>query len=853
MKSMISNIKVGTKLTVAFTFIFLFFISMGIFASYQTNQLKLQTEDMYKHLLQVRRSLQVLDVGILNMRIGLKDLMLASNNQETQAALQLIEINATDVEKQFDIIKAKYIGAPKDIEEAFKAYTIWRVGRDQNIKLAMIGKIEQVKESSLPGGIVGILRENMFASIKKIDESAKQKGDILYSTTLDLSNTLNRWLIILTVSLSLFILIIGYSLLQMCRKPLEEMNNAVVLFHKGNIDSRSLYESKNEFGVLSSSINNLLDLAQQNTILNERTEIIATEMMSEEDDKKFFHALLGKLVNYTEAQMAAVYLLSIEKNTFDYFDSIGMDESARKPFDANHFEGEFGPALFSGKLQHIQDLPEETRFEFRTVNGKLIPREIITIPIHSGDQIIAIISLASTNRFSKLSVDLINRMLAAISARIEGILAFRSIKEYKDTLETQNQELNAQRKELSAQTKELIHQNVELEMQKKQLKEASQHKTNFLTNMSHELRTPLNSVIALSEVLSRRLANKIPEEEFSYLEIIERNGKNLLLLINDILDISRIEGGHEEIMISEFNPNNVISEIVFMVQPQAEQSKVIILHESKGGNLRILSDVDKFHHILQNLIGNAVKFTESGIVTIIADQDENATIIKISDTGIGIPEDQLQTIFDEFRQADGSISRKFGGTGLGLAIAKKYANLLGGSISVISTINEGSEFTLSLPLVYIDFENKISLHQSVNISSSTRVLLVEDNESAIIQIKDLIEDIGCEVEVASDGGEALESIFRELPNAIILDLMMPGIDGFKMLEILWNKEETAHIPVLILTSKLITSDDLKFLKHSNIHQLIQKGNVNRAKFQNAVTSMLYPDAGQAISEVLNGN
>jgi len=241
--------------------------------------------------------------------------------------------------------------------------------------------------------------------------------------------------------------------------------------------------------------------------------------------------------------MAAVYLLGEDKTTYEHFESIGMDNTAGRSFDAESYEGEFGAALSSRKLQHIQDIPEDTRFTFIAVSGKLIPREIITIPILSGEKVIVLISLASINGYDNLTIELIENALNTLSARIEGILTFRKMKEFSKLLERQNRELDAQKSELSIQTEALIQQNAELEVQKNQLNEASRLKTNFLSNMSHELRTPLNSVIALSGVLSRRLADRIPEEEYSYLEVIERNGKNLLTLINDILDISRIEAG----------------------------------------------------------------------------------------------------------------------------------------------------------------------------------------------------------------------------------------------------------------------------------------------------------------------
>jgi len=453
---------------------------------------------------------------------------------------------------------------------------------------------------------------------------------------------------------------------------------------------------------------------------------------------------------------------------------------------------------------------------------------------------------------------LIDNILPTLSSRVEGILAYRRIKEFSEKLEHQNRELEAQKTELATQSSELLEQNTELEMQKTQLHEASTLKTNFLSNMSHELRTPLNSVIALSGVLNRRLPGKISREEYSYIGVIERNGKQLLELINDILDISRIESGREEIEITKFNTNNIIADVVSMIHPQAEEKNIELLHAESGSNLSITSDAGKCQHILQNLVGNAVKFTEAGKVEIAARQSGKNITIKITDTGIGIAENHLQHIFDEFRQADGGTARRFGGSGLGLAIARKYANLLGGTISVKSTPGKGSEFTLTLPLRYAA-ENRI--HEEATVTGFNHsikpplekpssgslvktILLVEDSEPAIIQLKDFLEESGYNILVARDGGEALGIISHTIPDAMILDLMMPVIDGFEVLKTLREEEKTAHIPVLILTAKHITKEELSFLKRNNIHQLIQKGDVKRNELLKAVATMVVTETAE---------
>ncbi len=227
---------------------------------------------------------------------------------------------------------------------------------------------------------------------------------------------------------------------------------------------------------------------------------------------------------------------------------------------------------------------------------------------------------------------------------------------------------------------------------------ANKAKSAFISNMSHELRTPLNSVIALSGVLNRRLSGKIEPEEFSYLEIIERNGKHLLALINSILDLSRIEAGKESLVRENFLASTLVREIADLLRPQAMMKGIGLecLHDTTEG--KICSDREKCRHIIQNLISNAIKFTEQGCVIIHVKGAPSSIIITVADTGIGISANFLPHVFEEFSQEDASHARKNSGTGLGLAIARKYAELLGGTLTAESEQGKGSTFTLVLPL-----------------------------------------------------------------------------------------------------------------------------------------------------------
>jgi signal transduction histidine kinase/DNA-binding response OmpR family regulator len=729
---------------------------------------------------------------------------------------------------------------------------MWETFVEHNMTLLIHGETEKARVNLGTAGAFSIYQKSLLEDINTLSTFATAKAESIYAASTNLKRTITLQLVLLIAAIFILSVIISYLLTRNIRKPLKEINGAVTRFHDGDMDARSNYSSKNDFGILASSINMLASLVQENTQLHKMRIQVVNEMLSEDEQRSFFQNTLNVLAEVTGAQIAAVYLLSKNGKQYEHYESIGLDSGAKQAFAADSGEGELGAAVFTKKLQHIKNIQADTRLTYKAVTGTYIPREIITIPIVSGGRVVAVFSLANLKEFAPISVELLNNIYVTMCARITGILAFEEIRDYQLSLEMQNRELDDQKSELVAQAAEMFQQNTELEVQKRQLGEASRLKTNFLSNMSHELRTPLNSIIALSAVLSRRLNSKIPAEEYKYLDIIERNGKNLLLLINDILDISRIESGHEETEISNFNICGLIDDTLVLLHEQAVQKGITLSFDSSAlPELYISSDYKKCSHILQNIVSNAVKFTEKGGVSVSLQKLGDRFELKVTDTGIGISSDDLPHIFDEFRQADSSISKRFGGTGLGLAIVKKYVAMLGGTISASSVLDQGTTFTITLPIFssvetadeHFD-EPLLSLFDLPDASRDRQdktILLVDDNESATIQIKDLVLEMGYNVLIAHGAEEAFSLIEQKVPDAMVLDIMMPDIDGLSLLATLRNAERTANIPVLVLTAKHITKDELKFLKRNNVHQLIQKGDVDVAKLKSAITLMLYPE------------
>ena len=846
----LNDLKIGTQLRLGLGAILLLVLLLGVLAWKQSNTQWTQTKGLYEHPFTVNQALGKLEVAQKEMVLQVRNLLLAKSEAGAMEALQLIDVAKNDAEPLFAILKERYLGPREDITALQDNFVKWNTLRDETIRQQREGRMAEADASIRPGGAL-ILQANVVqANLQKIDDFASKKAASFYQAAEGQNDALTVQLFAALATILVLMLIIAWLLLTRIRTPLKELTAVTSGFRQGKLDVRSHYASANEFGALSTAFNTMADAIQTQLQSSENATHLASVMLREDEAQAFCRELLKALLQYTGSQIGAVYFLNETKTAYEHFHSIGLGSGGRTAFSASELDGELGAALASRTIQRITDIPADTRFAFSAVSGEFKPREILTIPILSDHTVTAVISLASVHAYDPAAIRLVNDILSVLTARVNGVLAFRQLNELAQRLEHQNRELDEQKRELSAQAGELSEQNTELEMQKRQLDEANRLKSAFLSNMSHELRTPLNSVIALSGVLNRRLAATIPAEELTFLEIIERNGKNLLLLINDILDLSRIEAGFEEISVAHFPFRELTDEIVAMLEPLALDKNIALRCQIPDDLPPISSDPVKCRHILQNLVGNAIKFTERGQVTITARKTDGEIHVSVADTGIGIAADHLPHIFDEFRQADDSTSRKYGGTGLGLTIAMKYARLLGGGLTVESTLGQGSTFTLRLPLA-LESSNAAAAPKIQKQSAPAPhgqgqcILVVEDSEPAIIQLTDILSRQGYRLQIARNGKEALEQIERSVPDAMILDLMMPEVDGFEVLKAVRGEVCTARLPVLILSAKHVTKEELSFLKGNNIHQLIQKGDVNKDGLLSAVARMVVPQPAPA--------
>jgi Signal transduction histidine kinase len=874
----LTNLKIGTQLKIAFGAILLLILIMGTIAWQMNNRLSDQITTLAEHPLKVTNAVRKLSFDIMAMRLEFRNYLLAATEKEKQQSVISSDVYEADGLDQINILFDRYLGPREDVEAVHTAFVSWVSIRKSNRNMTNVAEAFSRVEST---GDIGIERDKLLQCVSKVERFAFKKAEELTANANFIKQSQNLSFIILVLLILGAVGIILVLLDRTLRQPIVDLAEINTLFREGNRKARSNYVSNSEIGHLAESFNLLAEAVEDEIALSKKSASLAETMLSKNEAHSFCSSLLKNLLELVDAQIAAIYFLNDKISDYECFESIGLSKDACKTFSSTTFEGEFGLALSTKEIQYIKQIPDDTRFLFHTAEGKFVPREIITIPVVSGNVSIAVISLVTVKYFDKSTFRLLSSIYSMLCARIEGVMTFikleeftRQLEQQKITLESQkeelhilnnelarksdtliqaNSELSEQRRELAEQANELMEQNIELEIQKKHLDESNKLKTTFLSNMSHELRTPLNSVIALSGVLNRRLTGIIPEEEHSYINVIERNGRQLLSLINEILDLSRIESGREEIALNQFNLKDLVEEVVELIRPLADTKNIrltYLISESLPG---IESDYVKCRHILQNLVSNAVKFTEKGSVKIGAETRDAEVKVTVTDTGIGIPRSYLPFIFDEFRQGDGSSSRKFGGTGLGLAIARKYAEMLGGKIEVKSQPGEGSVFTVTLPLEISSNANNAEPYLSQSGSKNQvekndvwlkNILIVEDSEAAVVQIRDILEQEGYNTRIAHNGAEALKEIETNVPDGMILDLMMPEIDGFEVLKRIRERDETAQLPVIILTAKYITKSELAFLKHNNVYQLIQKGDIGKEQLLATVARMIFKNGDE---------
>ena len=660
----------------------------------------------------------------------------------------------------------------------------------------------------------------------------------------------------------------------------------------GNYKMRLDAVTKDGLGSLAGSLNKMSEsLAHSFSLLEEKEWFqsgvagLNTEMVGEKPISELANSILSNLATFTGSSTGALYILK-EDERLHLAGSYAPDlESMRKILEKK--EGIPGQCMESERHILLENIPDnEGTISYGS--GKTKPKSLICIPILVYTRPIGVMEFTSLNNYSREQIEFLNYVSENVGIALNSAESRKKLKELLEEtqaqseelqsqqseleninaeLEAQAQKLQASEEELKAQQEELLESNQQLEertsllqeknqmveernqeiqLKSKELELSSKYKSEFLANMSHELRTPLNSILLLSQLMSE--SPDLDKVFVEYADVIQSSGQGLLSLIDEILDLSKIESGKMELEVEVFPIGDIISDIQSMFLPLA-RSKNLALNIYTGDTIPKVIHTDKMRleQVLKNLLSNAIKFTEKGSVSlsVTLDPDTNEIIFKVTDTGIGIAPEKQALVFEAFKQADGSTRRKFGGTGLGLSISRELTRLLNGTITVRSAEEEGSEFTLKIPVdwnektpapVHLPVEEKkiektgLTAKPDTQLSETSFVvdhipgsipddretivegdkviLIVEDDTAFVKVLLDYTRAKNYKGIVAVRGDEGVELALKYKPRAILLDIQLPVMDGWQVMEALKSNPETKAIPVHIMSSLKVKRESL---------------------------------------------
>jgi CheY-like chemotaxis protein/HAMP domain-containing protein len=641
---------------------------------------------------------------------------------------------------------------------------------------------------------------------------------------------------------------------------------------KGDLTRSIQVEASGEVAELKDNINTMIDNLRLTTDRNTEQDWLKTNLarftgmlQGQRDLATVGRMLLSELVPLVNAQQGVIYRMETEESAGMVLLSAYADDAPDgHPQRMQLGEGLVGQCVVEKRSMLMSDLTEKI-VPIRSALFQAQPRNVIVLPVLFEDQVKAVIELASLNAFTISHLAFLEQLTASIGIVLNSIEAtmqteglLKQSQQLATELQTQQKELQQKNEQLAQKAQQLAEQNVEVERKNQEIEQArraveekakelaltSKYKSEFLANMSHELRTPLNSILVLGQQLGDNPDKNLTPKQVEFARTIHGAGTDLLNLISDILDLSKIESGTVSVQAEEVFFTSVLDMVARPFRHEAENRR-LNFEVLTGSHLSrsLVTDSRRLQQVLKNLLSNAFKFTEQGGVQLsvsvatsgwsdnhpVLSSVASVVAFEVADTGIGIPLEKQRIIFEAFQQADASTSRKYGGTGLGLAISRELATLLGGEIQLRSTPGKGSTFTLYLPQTYLGPSasgvvarevsaapavlpsqlatralsaatvERIADDRDSLLPGDTTLLVVEDDPHYGRVLADLAHDSGFKVLVAINGAEALALAREYHPTAVSLDVFLPDMLGWTVLNHLKQDPATRHIPVQILT------------------------------------------------------
>jgi HAMP domain-containing protein/signal transduction histidine kinase len=661
-------------------------------------------------------------------------------------------------------------------------------------------------------------------------------------------------------------------------RAIAEVSTAVT---RGDLTQSIAVEAQGEVAELKDNINQMIANLRSTTEINAQQDWLKSNLariggrlQGQRDLGEVTQMIMSEVTPVIEAQQGAFFLAEQdgEQTMLRRAASYGASGDDAQVFTLG--EGLVGQAVVEKRPIRVRKVPKGY-ITVRSGLGASAPADLLVLPVLFEEQVLGAIELASFEQFDEVHTTFVEQLVETIGVVLNTIIANVRTEELLSQSQRLAQELQVQSVELQRKNAELEetaallgeqNRNIEiknreiemarlgLEEKAEQLALSSQYKSEFLANMSHELRTPLNSLLILAKLLADNPQDNLTDKQIEFARTIHNAGSDLLALINDILDLSKVEAGKMDVHAAPVVLRDVCDYVDSTFRPLAEQQGLDLIVDLEDGlPPAVVTDEQRLHQVLKNLLSNALKFTERGSVRLHVSRapshmlfasptlNDAAEVVafSVTDTGIGVPADKLKLIFEAFQQADGTTSRRYGGTGLGLSISREIARLLGGAIAVQSEAGAGSTFTLYVPAAY-PFEDRdvppapalepapVPMPQTPvltsapalagtvldgpDVLSGARVLVVDDDVRNVFALTSALELHGMQVLYADNGAEGIRLLEQnEDVDLVLMDVMMPEMDGNETTAAIRSMPRFSSLPIVFLTAKAMPGDRDKSL------------------------------------------
>jgi signal transduction histidine kinase/DNA-binding response OmpR family regulator/CHASE3 domain sensor protein len=856
--NLLNRITIKSRLWGASALMLLLFLAFGLFSLYEMRALDRLTWTLYDHPFQVSNAAVRAGMEMANMQSSIREALIVRSDAEIAECIQEVREAERLAFDNLEVVRNKILWAEgKQLERDTRELA------DSRVKIAretmqLIHQGNKTAAITLTLGKGDELAKRLEQKLLELRNYAGNKAKGFMDNAGEQQQQIYQSTIIFLVFAALLAFLLGFFLVRSILPDLAALRGTMAAITRTGRLEKSTVAGAAEIADIAQHFNALVERLQSQFWLKDGLAALNSELAGDLPADDLSARGLNFISRYVVACAGAFYAYNQPGCRWELKAPYALGEGTCLAPQFKAGEGIVGQVAAERKPIFLNGITRDQAVALSgTVNKP--PQSLYAFPLLYQGELSGVIEVASFTDLDAGQREFLDAAahILAVSLyaafqkdRIRGLL--KAAQEANEELAVMNEELQAQSEELQAQTEELQAQTEELERQRLRVEESDRLKSEFLSNMSHELRTPLNSVLALTQLMMARGTGKDAVQEAEYLQVIERNGRHLLHLINDILDIARIESGRGQLTLTEIDPGDTCARALETVRPLAAE-RGLELKAGHGDLPRISTDEDKLQQILINLLSNAVKFTDRGEIELTVEEVGDRVRFVVRDTGAGITPEVLPYIFDKFRQADGSSTRRFEGTGLGLAICRSLAKILDGEITVESLVGRGSTFTLTLPKTGPEPQEAADATPVTRSSPGTTptqpppsaarrepplILVVEDNPVAALQIRTVLEEQGYAVQAVSSGAEALAALPQVRPDLIVLDLMMPEVDGFQVLEQLRAMPAIATIPVLVLTARELTPEDRTRLAHHHIRQFVQKGSLNREELAACVRRLL---------------